>query len=227
VRLLAPRGEAAARFARAGRPANSTPWRGASWCALDLELTGLDPRRHEIIAVGAVPIEEGRVMLGQSLYTLVRTTQRSDPNAVLVHKLLVADLASAPSLDEAFDLILDALAGRVPVFHTAVVERAFLAPLFARRRVRLPAAADTELLGRAWLRERGDGRAAPLALARLARELDQPAEPPHHALGDALTTAKAFIALAAHLDRVEPQTVGSLVRGERWLRRLVSGTAAA
>ena len=227
MRLLAPRGEAAARFARARRPGGSTPWREASWCALDLELTGLDPRRHEIIAVGAVPIEEGRVLLGQSVYTLVRTTQRSDPHAVLVHKLLVADLASAPTVDEAFDLILDALAGRVPVFHTAMVERAFLAPLFARRRVRLPGAADTELLGRAWLRERAHEPVASLPLSRLARELGQPAEPPHHALGDALTTAKAFIALAAHLDRLEPQTVGSLVRGEHWLRRLVSGAAAA
>ena len=39
-------------------------------------------------------------------------------------------------------------------------------------------------------------------------------EPPHHALGDALTTAKSFIALAALLDTLEPQTVGSLTRGE-------------
>jgi DNA polymerase III subunit epsilon len=220
VRLLAPRGEAAARFARAGRPRNSTPWREASWCALDLELTGLDPRRHDIIAVGAVPIEDGRAMLGESVYTLVRTTQRSDPGAVLVHKLRVADLADAPSLDEAIDLVLDAFAGRVPVFHTAAVEHSFLAPLFARRRVRMPTAADTEILGRLWLRHR-DGEAPPwLTLARLASELRQPAETPHHALGDALTTAKTFIALAAHLDRIEPQTVGSLLRGARRLGRV-------
>jgi DNA polymerase-3 subunit epsilon len=45
----------------------------------------------------------------------------------------------------------------------------------------------------------------------LARTLGQPAETPHHALGDALTTAKVFIALASLLDTVEPQTVGSLV----------------
>lgn len=220
MKLLSPRGDAAEKYTRAGRPSPSTPWREASWCALDLELTGLDPRKHEIIAVGAVPIEDGRVILGESLYTLVRTTQRSDPNAVLVHKLRVADLADAPSLDEAIDMILGAFAGRVPIFHTAPVEHSFLAPRFARRRVRFPPVADTEVLGRAWLATR-DGAPPPfLRLERLARELGQPAESPHHALGDALTTAKTFIGVAAHLDALEPQTVGSLVRSPRLLKRI-------
>jgi DNA polymerase III subunit epsilon len=211
MRLLAPRAGAAAEFAAAGRPDARLPWREAGWCALDLELTGLHARKDEIIAIGAVPIEQGRVLLGQSLYTLVRTTKRSDPNAVIVHKLRVADLADAPSLDEALDALLGLLAGRVPVFHTAHVERNFLGPLFTRRRLRLPAAADTEVLGRRWLRQRTGEARSWLPLAELAGQLRQPAEVPHHALGDALTTAKAFIALASLIDAGSPQTVGSLL----------------
>ncbi len=107
--------------------------------------------------------------------------------------------------------MIESLTGRVPVFHTAVVERSFLGPLLTRRRLRMPAAADTEALGRRWLLER-DGRSPEhLPLGRLAQALGLPAESPHHALGDALTTAAAFVALASHLDTVEPQTVGSLV----------------
>jgi DNA polymerase III subunit epsilon len=102
------------------------------------------------------------------------------------------------------------LGGRVPVFHTAAVECAFLGPLLRRRRVRLPDAADTEVLGRVWLRQRDGDAPAGLALATIARVLGLRAESPHHALGDALTTAKAFIALATHPDASEPQTVGSL-----------------
>jgi DNA polymerase-3 subunit epsilon len=207
----APVGDAATRFSEAGRPADGLPWRQASWCALDLEMTGLDPRTDEIIAIGAVPIEDGRVLLGQSLYTLVRTTKRSDPNAVVVHKLRVADLADAPTLDEALDTLLGLMAGRVPVFHTAQVERAFLKPLFARRRVRLPAAADTEVLGRRWVRERTGEVLSWISLNQLAGRLGQSAEVPHHALGDAITTAQAFIALATLIDARSPQTVASLV----------------
>ncbi len=218
MRLLSPRQGAAGAYARAPRPPDGTPWREARWCAIDLELTGRDPSRDAIIAVGAVPIEEGRVRVGESAYTLVRTSRRSETAAILMHKLRVADLADAPPLEEALDLILETLAGRVPVFHTALVERSFLKPLFSRRRVRFPQAADTEVLGRLWLRARGGSGAGWLSLARLAETLKLPQEPAHHALGDALTTASTFIALATHLDEFEPQTVGSLVRAEDRLR---------
>jgi DNA polymerase III subunit epsilon len=213
VRLgRAPVGDAAAAFASEPRPAASTPWREAGWCAVDLEMTGLDPRTDEIVAIGAVPIDEGRIQLGAGMYTLVRASKRSQVGAVLVHKLRLADVIDAPSLDEAIDLLLGALAGRVPVFHTAAIESAFLSREFARRRVRLPAAADTEALGRRWLTHRdGAPPASAISLGRLARALGQPAETPHHALGDALTAAKLFISLASLLDTVAPQTVGSLM----------------
>jgi DNA polymerase III subunit epsilon len=218
VRLgRAPQGDAAASFASEPRPAASAGWREARWCAVDLEMTGLDPRTDEIVAIGAVPIDGGRIQLGGGMYTLVRASKRSQVGAVLVHKLRLADVVDAPSLDHAIDLLLAALAGRVPVFHTAAIESAFLERQFARRRVRLPAAADTEALGRRWLTHR-DGAAPPngISLSRLAAALGQPAETPHHALGDALTTAKLFISLASLLDTVAPQTVGSLVSaGER------------
>jgi DNA polymerase III subunit epsilon len=215
VRLRRSAEGVAAQFEEAGRPADETAWRDARWCALDLEMTGLDPRREEIIAVGAVPIDDGRIVLGGGLYTLVRTTRRSQHGAVLVHKLRVPDLADAPPLEEALDRMLELLAGRVPVFHTAAIERSFLERQFARRRVRLPVADDTEALGRLWLRHRDGSAPEGISLARLAAVLGQPAETPHHALGDALTTAKAFIALAALLDTVAPQSVGSLVEASR------------
>ena len=211
MRVPSLRRGAAVAFARAGVPPRATPWREAKWCAVDLELTGLHPRKNDIIAVGAVPIEDGRIVLGQCFYTLVRTAKRSEPGAVLVHKLRVADLVDAPVLRDALEQVLQTLTGRVPVFHSAAVERNFLRPLFARRLVRMPAAADTDVLGRVWLRERDGVAPSWLPLGKLASVLGQPAEIPHHALGDALTTAKAFIALASHLDTIEPQTVGSLV----------------
>jgi DNA polymerase-3 subunit epsilon len=216
VRLLAPRG-AAARFKEASQPPPDTPWREARWCAVDLELTGLDARADEIIAIGAVPIEDGRLLLGRSMYTLARPDRAPGRASVLIHKLRLADLAGAPALAEAIDELLDVLAGRVPVFHTARVEQTFLGRELRRRRVRLPADADTEVLGRLWLRRRDGDAPAGISLGRLAEILGQPAEDPHHALGDALTTAKAFISLASHLDAAEPQTVRSLQQAEQSL----------
>ena len=211
MRLQLRRAGAAAAYAAAGRPPATLPWREARWCSLDLELTGLDARRDDIIAVGAVPIEAGRVVLGEAVYTLVRTGRQSERGAVLTHKLLTQKLADAPPIEDAIELILTVLTGRVPVFHAAAVERAFLGPQLRRRRLRMPAAADTDALGRLWLRHRDGEAPSWIGLARLAQVLHQRQEPPHHALGDAVSTAQAFIALASHLDGVTPQTVGSLL----------------
>lgn len=204
------------RLASRGQPpgvSRTTPWREARWCAVDLELTGLDPRRDHVIAIGAVPIEQGRVILGSSLYTLVRTSRRSEPGAVLAHQLRLADLEDAPGIDDAMAMLVERLAGCVPVFHFAAIERTFLAPLLAARGSKLGDAADTEVLGRIWLTHRGERSPSRLQLPRLSELLGQRAEGSHHALADAVSTAQAFIALATHLDELEqPQSVGTLAR---------------
>jgi DNA polymerase III epsilon subunit-like protein len=69
---------------------------------------------------------------------------------------------------------------------------------------------DTEVLGRLWLYEREGRLRRRLGLSELAAALGLPLERPHDALADALTTAQAFIALAAHLSASRVETVGSL-----------------
>jgi DNA polymerase III subunit epsilon len=209
MRLPVRRTEAGTRFAQSPRVDRDTPWRDAEWCVVDLELTGLH-RSDEIIAIGAVPVRDGALILGEVMYTLARPEHPPKHAAVLIHKLRSVDLREAPPLHDAIDRLLETLTGRVPVFHTAMVERAFLGRELRRRRLRLPDDVDTEVLGRLWLSHRDGATPGGLPLARLAAVLGQPGEDPHHALGDALTTAKAFIALASHLDAESPQTVGTL-----------------
>jgi DNA polymerase III subunit epsilon len=216
VRLSLKRTEAGSRFAQSTAVDRDTPWREAQWCAIDLELTGLH-RSDEIIAIGAVPIRDGALILGEAMYSLARPEHPPKHASVLVHKLRSADLREAPPLDEAIDQLLQTLSGRIPVFHTAMVERAFLGKELRRRRLRLPDDVDTEVLGRVWLRHRDGATPAGLPLSRLAAVLGQAGEDPHHALGDALTTGQAFLALATHLDAESPQTVGSLQAAEREL----------
>lgn len=203
---LRRRSPAGRRFAAAGRPGTRLDWREARFCALDLELTGLDPVADNIIAVGLVPIAGGRAQLGVARYSLVASERRSHPTAVLTHRLRDADLAGAPPLSQVRELILDGFAGAVPVFHHAAVETAFL----SRAGIRVPPAVDTEQLARRYLAQQGAETPVSLSLTALSAQLGQVAEPAHHALGDALTTAQAFIALASLLS--QPQTIGSLLQ---------------
>jgi DNA polymerase III subunit epsilon len=200
-------------YASAKLPRRQTPWRDASWCALDFELTGLDPRSDEIVSFGAVPIDAGRVRLAGAVSGLVRPERESSDAAIRVHGIRAADLDQAPSLAEAIDPLLHVLAGRGLVAHAASIEREFLGQAQVGR-IRGPVL-DTQLLGQLWLFER-DGRLRPrLSLAELAAELRLPADRQHDALADAQTTAQVFIALAAHLDAHRPETVGTLTHVDR------------
>ena len=209
----ARRSPAADAYRRSSPPSAKTPWREATYAAVDLETTGLDPRRDEIISFAAVPIEDGRVVAGRICTVLVRPRQMPDAETICIHGLRPVDLTDAPPLIEALDLILGSLTGRVLVAHPAWVERGFLRQALKSAGVRpKEPILDTSGLARSLLAERGVVSPRSLALSDTARELGLPVHRPHHADGDALTTAQLFLALVTHLDEVEPQTVGSLAR---------------
>jgi DNA polymerase-3 subunit epsilon len=199
----------------------ATPWRQAGWCALDFELTGLDPDRDEIISFGVIPIDSGRIRLSGAVSGLVRPEREIGEPAIRVHGIRASDLVRAPTLDESLDRLLAAIDGRLLVVHKAAIERAFLGRALKRRgrRLRTPVA-DTEVLGRLWLHAREERVRRHVGLDELAAALGLPAERPHEALSDALSTAQAFLALATHLEAEDPQTVGSLTRAERRLESI-------
>jgi DNA polymerase-3 subunit epsilon len=183
---------------------------------VDLETTGLDPRRDEIISFASIPIDAGRVVIGGTRTAIVRPSRMPEAQTIRIHGLRPVDLAEAPSLSGALDSILEALSGRVLVAHAAWVERGFLAGALKSQGLRLRAPAiDTAALARRVLDEEdlAVGRAIPLGEA--AGRLGLPVHSPHVAEGDALTTAQLFLALATHLSRARPQTVGSLARLSR------------
>jgi DNA polymerase-3 subunit epsilon len=214
-RLRAPAADAYARAPLAGR---RTPWREARYCVVDLELSGLDPRSDEIISFGAVPIDAGLVGAGRTLYGLARPTRPLPESSVVVHGIRTVDLEEAPPLDEAILPLLGALAGRVLVAHAAAVERAFLGPALRRQGVRLrEPVLDTAVLGRLLMVERGEPPPRFLTLGTLAGALGLPEHRPHHALGDALTTAQVFLAIVSHLEKLGAETVGSLASATRRL----------
>ena len=211
-RLRRPRSPAAAAYAKAALPAPGADWRAAGWAVVDLELTGLDTRIDEIISLGVVPVDGGRVRAGDALYRVVRPRRPPSHASIEIHGIRPADLDAAPPIEGVVDELLEALTGRRLVAHAAFVERAFLEPVLRARGVRLRGEIlDTQLLARAWIAERTGGHAERMSLDALASELGLPVERAHHALGDALTTAQAFLALASHLERDGALSVRALL----------------
>jgi DNA polymerase III subunit epsilon len=206
---------AARAYQDATRPSSATPWRQAAYAVVDLETTGLDPRHDEIVSFAAFPIDDGRVVMGGARSLTVRPSRMPGAETIRIHGLRPADLSSAAPLPDVLDLMLEALTGRVMVAHTAWVESGFLTAALSLGGVRPgEPVLDTEALTRQALGAELDGD-GPVPLSDAARRLGLPIHRPHHAEGDALTTAQLFLALATRLDREEPQTVGSLARASQ------------
>jgi DNA polymerase III subunit epsilon len=205
-------------------PASRTRWREVTYSVIDLELTGLDPARDEIISFATVTVADGKVRLDDARFELVRPNRMPGADTIRIHGLREADLAGAPPLEGVLDGLLEALTGRVVVAHVARIEEGFLSSALRSHGLKLrntvvDTAALAVELGR--LRREpppadGDDTPADIAasspgLGDLARSLGLPVHRPHHADGDALTTAQAFIALATHLEGFhDPLTLGWL-----------------
>lgn len=188
-------------------------WRNAIWAVLDVETTGLDARSDEIVSIGVVPIRNGLIECEASFYSLVRPVAMPTGASIRIHSITATDLHSAPAPEEVASELSDLLAGTVLVAHAAWIERAFLHRLAELTRVDLPTPlVDTAALSRALgLDDSPDGYEP--SLEQLARRLDLPVYTPHHALGDAMTTAVLLLALTAALEALEPGrrlTVGQL-----------------
>ncbi|MDX1888853.1 3'-5' exonuclease [Mycolicibacterium sp. 050158] len=198
---------------RSHRPAAAdVDWRTDAFVAIDLETTGLDPRRDHIVSYGAVPIRDGRIKMAESVYGLVHVPGDVPGSSTKFHALRTQDLDDAPPLSDCVTT-LDALIGAHPVIaHCAWIERSFLHRAFRRSYLTFASPMiDTAVLARLVL----DVNLAPdqaISLEYAATELELPVHSPHHALGDALTTATLFLALASRLERGTTLTTSKLVR---------------
>jgi DNA polymerase III subunit epsilon len=198
-------------YIRTPAPGRERSWREAELCVIDLETTGLDAAVDEIVSFAALQIADGRLRLDDARYQLIRPHRMPDAETIRIHGLRSSDLVNAPTLSAALDGLLEALTGKALVAHVASVEEAFLGAALGQHGIRLSnPIIDTAALAAELQRRRRQPPGVPIGLSSLARGLGLPVHRPHHADGDALTTAQVFLALATHLDAFAPQTVGSL-----------------
>jgi len=183
------------------------PWHDETYWALDLETSGLDPRRDRIVSVGMVPIVDMAIRWGERYDSLVRTDRTAAVSvaSMAVHQILPDDRATAPAEAPVLDAVLERLADNVLLVHHAGLDVRFLRAACARcgRRWPRPPVVDTvALLARLEARmERLEPypRPLPRGLAEARSRFGLPRHAEHHALADALATAELFLALRSRL----------------------------
>lgn len=212
--------DALSRLRRRAWPAPpDLPWREAEFAVIDLETTGLDLRRDHVVSIGIVVVRAGRITADR-YYQVVKPPVAIGEEAMKIHALTPGELESAPALAEVLPQVRDRLRGRVLVAHAVWVERAFVDRALRPLGERLPdEVVDTAGLARRLGLATTEGFEP--NLETLARTLGLPVHTPHHALGDALTTAQVLLVAATRLEqghgdeRPTPLRVRDLVRSGR------------
>jgi len=76
------------------------------YVSLDFETTSLNPKKAEIISIGAVRIKENRILASEMFTLLVKPTKAMDRASITVHHLRYADLEHAAEAEEAVKALL-------------------------------------------------------------------------------------------------------------------------
>lgn len=194
-------------------PDPSTPHTRLRLLAIDLETTGLDPARDEILSIGFVPVDGLSVVLAGARQMLVRGAPSVGQSAA-IHGLTDDTVAAGAPLSEALAQVLHALAGRVLLAHHAAIERDFLDAACQRVHGQpLPCqSVDTMVLEQRLLKP-GWGEEPPQGGLRLQAARERHGLPryrSHEALTDALACAELYLAQVSLLARDRSLTLRQL-----------------
>ncbi|MEX2454669.1 MAG: 3'-5' exonuclease [Rhodospirillaceae bacterium] len=169
------------------------------YVVVDTETTGLDPDSDRIVQIGAVRIAGGRLVEDSRFERLVDPGRPIPPASVRFHGIDDGTVADAPAIDEALQAFLDYAGDAVLIGHNIAFDLAFL----NRTRPIENAAIDTMLLSIGAFPDRQRH-----ALDDLADRFDEPVRDRHSAPADAELTARIFLKLLPHLERVGVRRFG-------------------
>jgi DNA polymerase-3 subunit epsilon len=175
------------------------------WVSLDCETTGLDTRRDEIIAIGAVRIVGDRVMTSEALSLLVRPSKAVSVDSVRIHRLREQDVAQGLAPEEAVRQLLAFIGSRPLVgyfleFDVAMVNRVLwpmLGVALPQPKIEISALFHEHKFRQLSRQFHGHAqdRHIDLRFDTVMTELDLPRREAHDALNDAVMAALVFIKL--------------------------------
>jgi DNA polymerase-3 subunit epsilon len=190
---------------------SSNHWRSYDYCAVDVETTGLNLKADEVISVGAVAIIDGRFKGDKNFYQEISPTKSPSAASIVIHGLRSVDLELAQSDAAVIPQLIEYMYGKHLIAHASWVEKAFLSNRLKKFGHKYPNdVIDTAALARyLGLVDSQNGHEPSLEF--LAKKLNLPVYTPHHSLGDAMTTAALFLALAAKIEVKMHKSTGEVL----------------
>ena len=106
-------------------PAPGANWRDVDLLVCDAEMSSLDSAAGELLSLGWVAIDGGRIELASARQVLLKA-ERSVGQSATIHQLRDCELADGLSAPDALQQFFHAAQGRVLVFHNASLDVEYL-----------------------------------------------------------------------------------------------------
>jgi DNA polymerase-3 subunit epsilon len=158
--------------------------------AIDIETTGLDFNKDEIISFACVPISNLKILVGDTFYTLIKP-KRYNYKAMRYHGISKDNLMNAPVFEEVSERILKTLDG-ILVGHTVEFDFTFLKSNFKSLGVRFRRDLIDIAMVERWLRLKRETEETDLSLDGMIAAYGLKPHYRHNAAADAFFAAQIF-----------------------------------
>lgn len=165
--------------------------------SLDLETTGLNPKKDEILSIGAVKIRENEILLNDSLELFVKPTKKIDKKSIEIHHIRPCDLENAIDIEEAIKKLLDFIEGRRVVGYYIKFDHEMISK-YTKKMIGCKLPNETIELSSMYYKRKRKSSAyefVDLKFDTILKELDLPRLYKHDALNDAVMSAMMYLKL--------------------------------
>ncbi|RLF16388.1 MAG: hypothetical protein DRN06_05200 [Thermoprotei archaeon] len=212
------------------------PFDEVRFVSIDLETSGLDPKRNGILAIGAVVVKEGEIKLSEVFHVLVKPEGIFDEKSSFVHGITPADVEDKPSFKEVAPSLLSFIDGGVLVGYNIGFDLSFLNEFLKRHGMPTLRGGALDLLPLTYgvmiklgmdpvvLKMDYQALMGKMGLDTLADILSMPILRRHSSIGDAFTAAFILLKLLFLAKLAGCKSLGDLFElvreGERHAKRI-------
>jgi len=185
-----------------------------NFLVLDIEMTGLDYKKDEMVSIGVIPIIKGQIQPKYAQYKLLKI-KGSVGQSAIIHGVHDRDLTTALETSEIIEWLLPKCQNKVLVAHHALLDIQFLE--HALLKIGMPVhqlfAVDTLQLEKQRLfRKEQFIKTGELRLNACRERYRLPIYSAHNALTDALACAELLLAQLNKMGGLENIELGDILR---------------
>lgn len=181
--------------------------------ALDIEMTGLDSKKDQMVSIGVIPIINAKIQPKLAQYKLIKIQGTVGQSAV-IHGVLDRHLTDALPLQEVLQWLFEQCQDKVIVAHYASLDLQFLRQSLvgAARQSFSLFAIDTLLIDKKReLRKHQSLNTSSLRLNACRERYNLPIYNAHNALTDALACAELLLAQLSKMGGIDKVTLQQLL----------------